>query len=363
MLSKLINSHRAEIEKKIKQNHSDLLPNSFNIISSYFNYLSRRDKWWLVFFNVVALFVILGFLHIDIFSFIKLDKKTAEILIDQRTSNVATIISMTLAVIGLLLSNLAIKDNQTYKLLFVNSGLYLILYYTLSVILCLMLLSTLRDTLHSPYFQDFVLAGTYLAFVILIGIGYLFRTIINFANASRIQSILSQQLLYEAKANIRISLLSVYSNIEFLKFMSDHEIDNINRNRVEYQRSLGKMIISEERLVYDINLNKLKMQFSKWKDKNQKYYFTNSFSVNSVTSTYSDFFWPKITDTNGKELKLSKCFKLKHPSKLIGRSNEYKAYFDTKLHEYSLEGKQSKVDEILFIYNELFVLNMKHGLS
>ncbi|ALR29260.1 hypothetical protein ATE47_01360 [Chryseobacterium sp. IHB B 17019] len=363
MLSKLINSHRAEIAKKIKENHSDLSPSTFNIINNYFNYLSRRDKWWLVFLNVVALFVILGFLQIDIFSFIKMDKKTADILIDQRTSNVATIISMTLAVIGLLLSNLAIKDNQTYKLLFVNSGLYLILYYTLSVILCLMLLSTLRDTLDAPYFQHFVLAGTYLALIILVGIGYLFRTIITFTNANRIQSVLTEQLLWEAKANLRITLLSMYSNIEFLKFMSDHEIENIKKNRVEYQRSLNKMTVSNEKLVYDINLSRLERQFLKWKNKNQKYYFTNIFFVNSVTSNYNDFIWPKIINKTGRELKFSKCFRLKHPSKLIGRSNEYKNYFDKKLHEYSLDGKHGKVDEILSIYSELFILTMKHGVS
>ena len=357
----LTSSLRTEIKKKIKQDHKDLVPGTLSAVSRYFTYLSKRDNWWLVLLHVVFLFFLLGLFQIDFLSIIKLEKKSADILIDQRTSNVATIISMTLAVIGLLLSNLAIKDNQTYKLLFVNSRLYLILYYTLSVIFCLMLISTLRDTLPSPFFQDFVIAGTYLALLILIGVGYLFRTIINFANPSKIQSILTSELMLEAKANLCLNLLSKYSRERFLKFMGSQNIDIISKNIAEHRQGLIPQPEVEERLIFDIDLAKLKKELLRRKDKTQRFYFTQALSINLVTKDYKDYVWPNMIELGGKEMKLSKCLKLKHTSKRLGHSDEYKAYFDKKLQEYSAEGKHSKAEEILSVYQDLFVLSMKHS--
>lgn len=129
MSSKYANSLRKQTLAKIAKDHGELMPPKLNIVIAYFSFLSQRNKWSLVLLHVLVLLVTFTFVRFGFFSFIKFDEKTAAILIDQRTSNVATIISMTLSVIGLLLGNLAIKDNHTYNLLFVNSRLYVIPYY------------------------------------------------------------------------------------------------------------------------------------------------------------------------------------------------------------------------------------------
>ncbi|AZA89660.1 Uncharacterised protein [Chryseobacterium nakagawai] len=358
MLSKFKSGHRKEIEKKIKQNHFELFENSDNYLIKYFNILSKRENWWLVFLNVVILYILVAAINLD-FTFIKIDKDTASTIIDQRTSNVATIISMTLAVIGLLLSNLAVKNDQTYKLLFVNSRLYLIIYYTLSAIFCLIIVSTLRDSIE-PYFERFVLAGTYLALIILIGIGYLFSTIINFANASNIQKILKQKLIDEIKMNVKIFLLSKYSAAEFKNLMHDHGIDPVGLRQRLLLPDLDRPP-TEEYLIYDIDFKDLQDRL-KNRHAYEKYYYVESLSLNLVTQNHSNFIFPGITTSYNRQLDLSGCLTLKKPSKIINQSDEYVRYFETKLEEYTTEGKQKNINEILSIYDELFDLLLKHDI-
>jgi hypothetical protein len=344
---------------RIEKDHGELMPPKTNFITAYLRYLSQRDKWWLVLIHVLGLLLLFTFLRFGWFTFVQFDDKTAAALIDQRTSNVATIISMTLAVIGLLLGNLAIKDNQTYKLLFVNSRLYLILYYTLSVICCLIVISTLRDTFDKAIFEQFVLAGTYLALFILFGIGYLFRTIIKFANASNIQAILTLELLSEAKMSLRIHLLTKYSLDSFVQLMREK---NVQRFRLP----AGQLPVVEhgpeipKKLIFDIKLSKLAKELAKDKTAVQKYY-TTAISLNLVTGEYSSYISPNIGGPADKKMDLSGCLVTAKTSKVVVQSEEYRSYFNSKLQGYSAEGKSAKANEILLVYNQLFELQMKHG--
>ncbi|UOE48700.1 hypothetical protein MTO98_30330 [Mucilaginibacter sp. SMC90] len=349
---------------RIKSQHKEIMPPGNTFLIRYLNFLSQRDKWWLVFLHVIILLLAFSFIRCNFFSLIVFKENSAEAIIDQRTSNVATIISMTLAVIGLLLSNLAVKDNLTYKLLFVHSRLYLILYYTLSVIACLITISTLRNTLDIDVFRQMVLAGTYLAVFILLGIGYLFRTIINFASANSIEQILSQKLLDEAKENLKTILLSKYSAEMFLELMTRKNITKYtlrmamgntqSQNNSTFQKQY------QERLIYDINLLQLEKELAKPKQ-GTALHFTTPLSLNLVTNEYETFIYPN--SGQGKEsMQLSNCIKTKKKESRINGSDEYKAYFDSKLNEYAKDGKHSKVEGILSYYHELYLLEMRNGI-
>lgn len=355
-----IKSHRSEILKKVAFEHKELNDSRLPWLNKCLNILSQRDKHWLVFIIVLVLLLILTIVQFDAFTYIVLQKKSAEILIDQRTSNVATIISMTLAVIGLLLSNLAVKDNQTYKLLFVNSKLYLIIYYTLSVIFCLIIISTLRDTVEPPFYQRLVVAGTYLALFILIGIGYLFRTIINFTNVGKIQSTLSEQLMIEAKQNLRIVLISKYSQVQFQQFLVDNGIQSLENSFINDRQISGATGLASELLIYDINFKKLKSKLDGRSDFSKPHYYSRKLHINMVTKDYNNFIWPVMNETATDRMDFTECFTLKKTSSIMAKSDEYKIYFDNKLKEYAVEGKQNKVDEILSIYADLYILSMKY---
>lgn len=357
MSSKYASSLRKLTLFKISKDHGELMPNRLNFVSAYLGFLSQRDKWWLVLIHVLVLLLLFTFLRFEWFMFVEFADKTAATLIDQRASNVATIISMTLAVIGLLLGNLAIKDNQTYQLLFIKSRLYLILYYTLSVICCLIVISTLRDTVPKAIFEQFVLAGTYLALFILFGIGYLFRTIIKFANATSIQAILTVELLAEARNNLRIHLLHKYSLESFIHLMQQHQV---SARQVPLGELPDQSAPKLEKLVYDMNLSKLAKEMVKDKTGTPKAY-TVAMSLNLLTSGHATFISPDIGRSAKRPMDLSGCVTLRKPSKLVNQSQVYRSYFASKLNEYSTEGKHAKVAEVLSVYHKMFELQMKHG--
>lgn len=360
-------SLRKQTELQINKNHAELNPGRLSLFKQYFNTLSDKNSWWLVFLHVSALFLILMFGQLPLLGFIKFTAKTAETIIDQRTSNVATIISMTLAVIGLLLSNLAIKDSQTYKLLFLKSRLYFIIYYILSAIFFLIVVSTLRDTFSPQWFHQAVLAGTYLALSILILIGFLFSTIINFANSGNIQKILKQELIVETKSNIRKNLLVQYSRAQFLKIMSDFSISEYTSSIAFNKKSSALMPAgtlkneNKEKLITDINSEKLQKKLRQDQSGNQRYY-SSILALNTLTKDYDNYIWLIAGENPNKMVNLQSCLSLKKASKIVNTSNEYQQYFDKKLEEQTIEGKHAKVAEILDLYLEIYLIQMKHKL-
>ena len=195
------NSLKHRAEEFIRHNYEDL----YNDIrkerrNRAINYILDRKRWWLIILIVGNAFFLLPLINIETLNIINLKYKTAETIIDQRTSNLAAIISMTLVVVGFLINNLAVKESFAYKILFKNSNFYPIIYFTLSTICCFIILSTLRESLpNSDYFIRSVLVGTYLSLLILIFIGILFIRIITFTNNKEIKKIYSNELMKESK--------------------------------------------------------------------------------------------------------------------------------------------------------------------
>jgi hypothetical protein len=358
-------SLRKQTELRINEDHAELSPGRLSLFKQYFNRLSDKNSWWLVFLHVFAFFLLLMFGRLPLLGFIKFTTKTAETIIDQRTSNVATIISMTLAVIGLLLSNLAIKDSQTYKLLFLKSRLYFIIYYILSAIFFLIIVSTMRDTICPHWFNQAVLAGTYLALSILILIGFLFSTIINFANSSNIQKILKEELIIETKSNIRKNLLVQYSQQKFLEIMNDFNISEYTLS-IALSKKTSTTAPAEpakkenkEKLIADIYTEKLQKKLREDKSGTQRYY-TSVLALNTITKDYDSYVWPNTAVSSNKSINLLSCLSLKKATKMVKNSNEYQQYFDKKLEEQTAEGKHAKVAEILDLYLEIYLIQMRH---
>lgn len=193
-ISKRVNSY-------LKMNHKSLYePFHKNFLITTFNFLSEKEQWWFVLLFVLSVFGIGSFITFESLQFITLTSETSKILVDQRTTNVATIISITLVVVGFLINNLAVKSEITYKLLFKSSFLYPTIYLTLSTIGSFIIVSTIRDTSIPNFnYSNAVIAGTFLVFLILLLIGFLFRTIIQFTNDREIANLLHRQFIKEAK--------------------------------------------------------------------------------------------------------------------------------------------------------------------
>ena len=111
---------RHRVKSHIREHHKDLFdPLHKNLFNRFSNYISDKEQWWVVLLFVMIVFAFSSlFSGIDFLNFINLKDETSRILVDQRTTNIATIISITLVVVGFLINNLAVKSSLTYKLLF-----------------------------------------------------------------------------------------------------------------------------------------------------------------------------------------------------------------------------------------------------
>jgi hypothetical protein len=348
------NSLRNEVNAILIETHSDLLLQQ-SFWKKYLDKLALRKNWWLVSINVIGLFLLLAFVKIPFLDFIKIDIKTAETLIDQRTSNVATVISMTLAVVGLLLSNMAIKDSQTYKLLFVKSRLYLTIYFTLSTIFLLIVISTLRDTLkeYDHLYQQMVLAGTYLVLLVIVVLGNLFLSIVNFADSSKIMNVLKTEFMIETKIVLLENLWQKYSKEKFNRLMANLHISPMP-NSVKLADSAHP-----EKMIYDMNLHNLEKALADL-SKSQLWYYVAPFSLYANTRHYQGFISMNGAEP-AKNKATRKCLVLKSANQITKKDPGLNGYFGNKLVEYTREQKKEKIEEVLNLFLEVYILEMKHA--
>ena len=174
------------------------------------------------------------------------------------------------------------------------------------------------------------------------------------------QEELIRELFAEAKENIQTNLLSKYSRESFLKIMTEYNIKPRTIALPTLICGSDTSQISFKKLVYDINTKKLRQELSKDKSKTTKLY-TAVIALNDVTSDYETFIHPNIGKSVNKPMDLLGCLQLKPESNLIIKSTEYISYFDEKLAEYTEDGRFKKVEDILNLYEEIYLLQMKHS--
>lgn len=306
-------------------------------------FLSGKEKWPYVILVSLLLLVLLSLPGPSFLQFIILKEDTVKLIIESRITTVVTIISMTLAVTGLLLSNLAIKHNLTYELMFKRSALYLIIYFSLSTIAFLIAISMLRNTVGSELFGRLVLAGGYMCLVVIFGIGFLFRSIIEFTTPKSIEVHLKKALLEEYRANMCFDLLKSYSFKEFSGLMQAAKIEEISMMQVLMADSKN---MDEEMFVYDIRLDLLSKVIKGIKEPAKVNYIP--IGINTQTRHHQSYL--SIKDKPG----LSSCLILQPSKGSNGKGTQYFKYFGDKLDEYSKDARHEKASEILDMFLEMY---------
>ena len=370
-----IDSLRNKGNELITVHHPDL---RISIRKRLFHKVSKyafdKKRWWLILVSILFVYALSVLININSLNWIHLDLVTSKFIVDQRSANTVTIISMTLAVVGFLLSNIAVKESFAYKLLFKNSKLYPIIYFTLGTIGSLILISSLRDTIKSGFvYSRLVLMGTYLVLVVLFLIGYLFRSIINFTNSNRIQELLQEELINEAKNNLRKSLLKKYTSQIYKKIMSDYGAKEYSLTEAFASSSLEETLPLEDtepylehapkppRYLYDINVYKLGHFLDAKKSKGRLYY--SKLNIDEFTSETDNYIWLQNSANSEKEKKsLIKCLRFRKKKILDQNSNEVRSYFDQKLEEYAEANKYKNLDELLKAYLKLYELEIRNSI-
>jgi hypothetical protein len=363
-------SLRYRTKHLIRDKHSDLFKSKFvEYILNVQEYSFDRKRWWFILLLVTIVFCIsliinnFGFLN-----FISMETSTAKILVDQRTSNIATITSITLVVVGFLINNLAVKESYAYSLLFKHSYLYPIVYLILSTIGCLFIVSSLRDELDNFQFNNAVLAGTYLSIIILFFIGFLFKKIIDFTDEKKIRGLLHKELMIESIRSLKQTLLKKYSNELYKNEMVKENVKEYDwTGSIDYANFNAEMIeIPEqnisvkyiEKYLFDVNLKSLK-KFILKKQNNSEQVSYRDLSLGE-TITYNDRYILEKDKafTNKEKLVLKKCLKLKKNKQPLKENNTMRKYFDNKLEDLSNKSDYRNLEDLLSSYYELYKLQI-----
>jgi len=296
---------------------------------------------------------------------------TAKIIVDQRAANIATIISITLVVVGFLINNLAVKEGFAYQLLFRHSYLYPIIYFTLCTIGCFFIISMLREDIDTYNFIRLVNIGTYLAIIILFLIGFLFKTIIQFTNDKTIWKLLHHELIEESTEKLKRILLSRYCRDEFnfqIQEVGGKLVDNTYPFRNlsalfandELTESEKSKIKSGERFVYDLNINRLKRIIQK-KDNTIGAINCLALTIEELIPKETTIIWQEGSSNSKKEkAAIKNSVYLKKPTNSQLEKDPVRKYFDQKLEILAATNDYRNLKDLLESYIEIYKLQIKH---
>lgn len=353
---------RYRVTNIIKKKHPTLFQGKLKTVKDDIAFLfTHKNSWAVVAPLIITFFFVVPYFPVPIA--LELELKNAEIIIDQRTSNIAAIVSMSLVVVGFLINNLAIKSPTTYKLLFKNSLLYFTIYLTLSTIGCFIIISLLRDELSEFVFTRLVIAASYLALTVLFLIGYLFRKIVLFTNEKMIAAMLKRELLKEGELKLKKILIRQYSEEIYPTLFKTFATP-------EFQYSLGNILGAsitvvevdeankvELRTVKDLNIWMLSTMIFIKRLFTKDVYFSKV-AIEIETDNKNDIIWSN-EKPNGKLFSwfLRKCLRTKKINQKIDQ-DEYRKEFDLKIIQLAEEGKYQNLELTLEAYIELYDLQM-----
>lgn len=246
-------------KQKIKEEDISLYNSRHNMFKQLWKEKLTDYKSWRYILFLIIIAWSLCFIGIDfnLFGYLKFkDVSTLSVIIDQRISNIAAITSITLVVVGFLITNLAAKNKESIDLLFRKTKLYPIIYLILSTISILLIVSFLRDSLNPLQFKNSIFMGICLMLTILIFIGYLFSKLIRVTNPQYLYSLFSEDLYIKAKHLIYNEKVENYSKkILYEKFKkygkilkSSYQAKNTNHYRI---------IPKKPSIIKDMNLNNI----------------------------------------------------------------------------------------------------------
>lgn len=342
-------SIKRDVNKLIRKKNPDLF---CKIKYSILNWINYYRNWYYIVLSVLFVFFILHTIDIPILDIITIKDSSVKALINNRTNNIVTMISVTFAIIGFLIANLAIKESFTYNLLFKKSGFFPIIFIALSLITCFIALSTFCDLFPIYYQRNALLVGTYLIIFIVLLIGYLFTRLVRFTNQNYILELVQKELNSESKLNLLLLGQTLISRDEVKKLgLNQYSIASLKK------KTKGNFRLpSEHNIVTDIKIRKLRKEIELIEDKNK--IFINKLFLNRQIISNEDGFFFVNEDENPiikQDIdKLNKCIVTSKKSKET--YTEAKEYVLQKLQENIKSNNDKLVGSYLDMLLEVYKL-------
>lgn len=345
-------SIKREANKLIKEKNPNLFSGNRD---KFFGFINDYTKWYVVALAVLFIFFILHLINIPLLNIIPIKEVSVKTLINSRTTNIVTMISVTFAIIGFLIANLAIKESFTYNILFKKSGFFPIAFIALSLIVCFIALSTFGDGLSIDYQSNALLVGSYLIFVVVFLIGYLFTKLVRFTNQKYILNLVQRELISESKRN----LLKVGRTI-----VSSREVQKLGlyQYSMAFLRNMTRgdfALPPDHNIISDIRINKLRKKIEAIEGRN-KIFVNNIFLDREIANNEDVFFFVDEADypVLKQELrKLNNCIITSKKSE--DTFTEAKEYVFQKLDENIKSNDNKLVGSYLDMLSEVYELQQK----
>jgi len=368
---------KKQIELTAKANFPDVYrPWVIRMFFTIRDFTNTRGGWFIVFLATAIFFIIGQFFKPSFLQIISVDNKEAKTIIDQRISNLAPIFSISLVVIGWLITNIVIKDTLSYKLLFKRIYLYPIFYFILSLIGMLITFSLIRSS-QIINFGDVLTCATYLIVIALILIGFLFVGLTKVVDPGFFFESLQTEVLTEALLNARTVVKpnlgkKIYGEI-FNKLLFSNSLrfdaDTSGYTKItitpESKKPPSKELTidqifggSSEYQLEDVNLKKITKILGSKNLTGLNYY--HSLTIGSALSAGYTAIYIQNGDllSNKEKKQLRNCYKIKkikHPGDLSSM-NTYLDYLNLRFSKDVKEGKNEYVDIMLTIYEKIYQL-------
>ena len=354
MLFKLNLTLKRQAEVKVRQKNSFLYESYSKIC---INHLLHFKHWYYIVISTLSAFFLVQLMDISSFNFLEITDQDVKTLIESRTTNIVTLISVTLAVIGFLIANLAIKDSYIYNLIFINSRFFSITYFVLTLIACFIILSTLKGHVPLEYLKRIFVAGTYLILIAICCIGYLFTRLVLYTNDKFLHQIIKKDFSLESKKYLIESLKRDFMKAILFRELGFNEYNNY------FQSSLigyPDAKLPANTIIKNLKIEKVKAILSKNKIPYDTIYLNINYEDKLATNQNGFFFIFSDNQKHTEIIKeLNKCIIKEVDPFDMSKIETVIDYINQKIIEHTSKNNHKLVAEFTKMYSEYYDLQVK----
>jgi hypothetical protein len=307
-----------------------------------------------------------------------ISRASAITTIDQRTTNLATIVSVSLVVIGWLITNISNKEAISLKLLFKRTRMYPISYFIFSLIGSLMIFSAMKDVAWLNM-GNVLITATCLILIALGLIATLFIHLVNVVNTNFLSQTLEKEVLKELYYSSRDIVRTRKSRTLFseacLSFnlsdenrfnvdLSGHTALNISPEPIATRSDSATDIITQffpepKFIIYDISITKLKRELTKLQIVKPSYY--NPISLETAIPPNYHLFYLKHNQSLHKKgpRRIRKCFRLITYKAKVTPPLHFQSYLHEKFLKEVKAGNLEGMKNSLEIYSKILAFERK----
>jgi hypothetical protein len=369
---------RFRTDNKIYYRHAEM--NSALFRNKWFNWLDRQlqpNRWYISVIAAISLYILIACIinlnHLA-YSFTDDDKKMRDFgkFVDDRASNLASVVSISMAVIAFLVSNIAIKELYAVKLLFRRTKLIAVIIFALTTLGIFVLVSADRFTyVAKDQYNNVALASAIMLVIVLVLIGFLFVKIIDFVDPAKIDAFINDQLQIDSFKLIKFGLQRQYSLEYYQQVMRQAGVKPYNLSDVFSPSTLSSIMSlinnSDDKTVdvplrYVTDLDLIDLRDYLHERKNEELVYQTIYLGLGIESSDSYVFALGKENSEKDKQRLNGIIRTISSFEKTPVLTEVRKHHDEKIVSLAESGKNKDLERVLIGIETLYKLQFEHKL-